>query len=57
MILGMSMGNDFRDRKENIIHFKYKIGIKLIGFDYNLQEIFLNADLIKGLRLSSFFVL
>jgi len=44
MILGMNAmsneKNDFMEYKEKIIQFEYKIGIKLIGFDYDLQENF-----------------
>jgi len=44
MILGMNIRTnrrtDFRGFKVKIIKFEYKIGIKLISVDYDLQEIF-----------------
>ena len=39
--VGNTVRNDFRCGRENIIHFKYKLGIKSNGFDYDLQEDFL----------------
>ena len=44
MILGMNVRTnritDLRGFKGKIIKFEYKIGIKLIGVDYNLQKFF-----------------
>jgi len=44
MTLGMNamtnVRNDFMEYKGKIIQFEYNIGIKLIGFDYDLQENF-----------------
>ena len=39
--VGNTVRNNFRYGRENSIHFKYKLGIKLIGFDDDLQEDFL----------------
>jgi len=39
-VLGMNSGDLFRKFKEKIIKFKYKIGTKLIGVEYDLQESF-----------------
>ena len=44
MILGINLRTnrktDFRGFKGKIIKFEYKIGIKFISIDYDLQEIF-----------------
>ena len=39
MNLGMNLGNEFRGFKEKIIMIEYRIGIKLMGFDDDLQEL------------------
>ena len=60
MILGMNIRTnrrtDFRGFKVKIIKFEYKIGIKLISVDYDLQEIFV-ADLIGAGDLVPFLIL